>query len=73
MALDEFFTMYHGFQEIFENFRKCPAPTHFLPPLYPNFEFSCLQHKTVIMYMLFNGLGIALVVTNTLKKMTEIE
>jgi len=59
MALDEFFAIYQGFKNIFFYIlKKVAHQLIFLPPFYSNFEFSCLQHKTVIIYMLFNILDI---------------
>jgi len=67
-ALDEFFTMYHEFNgQFLKILKKGPAQLSFLTPLYPNFVFSWLQHKIMIIYMLFNSLG-RYVITNTLKK-----
>jgi len=54
MSQDEFLLFIKDSKIIFE---KSPTPAHFSAPTLPNFEFSCLQHKTVIIYMLFNNLG----------------
>jgi len=51
MALDEFFTMYHGFKG---NFWKVAHQLIFLPPLHPILSFLVCNIKLMI-YMLFNN------------------
>jgi len=58
MALEEFLLCIMDSRTILKNFKKVAHQLIFLPTMYPNFEFSCLQHKTVVIYM----------ITNTLKK-----
>jgi len=69
MALEEFFTLYHGFchsRTIFENFKKGPAPTHFSAlTLHQFWVFLFAAQNCEHAFQQFN--------TNTLKKMTEIE
>jgi len=48
MALNEFLLCIMDSRTIFENLQLI-----FLSPLYSNFEFFCLHHKTVVIYMLF--------------------
>jgi len=46
MALDEFFTILLVSWIRGQFLEKGGTPTHFSAPLYPNFEFSCLQQKS---------------------------